>query len=159
MPHVVTICQDFPMKVGKGESLHFCLDPICPDPVWKLSKSESSEGFDSSIVLVSRGGIPRSTGSFPETKTQRFLVSGFSVLRIEAASGCFCYGICYAALDRVDKHALDNSKAIEHTSLSKPTLSQHSKSPHEQLSNHLHRNLKSFEEHIQNDVSSCYVTD
>ena len=25
------------MKVGQGKLWHFCGDPVCPDPVWKLS--------------------------------------------------------------------------------------------------------------------------
>ena len=33
-----TFCPHFPMNVHYRESRHFCEDPICPDPVWKLSR-------------------------------------------------------------------------------------------------------------------------
>ena len=28
----------FPMSLDYGQLLHFCDDPVCPDPVWKLSR-------------------------------------------------------------------------------------------------------------------------
>ena len=33
---VATFCSHFPVKARQGESRHFCDDPVCPDPVWKL---------------------------------------------------------------------------------------------------------------------------
>ena len=32
-----TICPHFTTKVHQGELRKFCDDPVCPDPVWKLS--------------------------------------------------------------------------------------------------------------------------
>ena len=31
------VCTPFPMNADYGRSRHFCDDPVCPDPVWKLS--------------------------------------------------------------------------------------------------------------------------
>ena len=31
------------MKVDYGESRHFCDDPVCPEPVWKLSVNQRPE--------------------------------------------------------------------------------------------------------------------
>ena len=36
-------------------------------------------GFDSSIILISRGGIPRPIGNFPEISSQRILVGRLGV--------------------------------------------------------------------------------
>ena len=36
--YVVTFCPHAPVKVHQGGSWHFCDDPVCPDPVWKLPK-------------------------------------------------------------------------------------------------------------------------
>ena len=46
-------------------------------------------GFDSSIIVILRGGIPRPTGNFPESLSQAILVGIMSVGRL--ASGCFLY--------------------------------------------------------------------
>ena len=35
LQYFVTFCPHCPVKVHKGESRHFCNDPVCPDPVWK----------------------------------------------------------------------------------------------------------------------------
>ena len=35
--HVATDTMHFAMKVDFGNLRHFCDDPVCPDPVWKLS--------------------------------------------------------------------------------------------------------------------------
>ena len=39
LPHFATsfFCLRFAMQVDYGELRHFCDDPVCPDPVWKLS--------------------------------------------------------------------------------------------------------------------------
>ena len=39
-------------------------------------------GFDSSIIFISRGGIPRSTGNFPESLSQAMLVGTMIVGRL-----------------------------------------------------------------------------
>ena len=38
-----------------------------------LTKTLDFRGFDSSVMLMSRGGIPRSIGKFPEVSSQRNL--------------------------------------------------------------------------------------
>ena len=43
------------------------------------SKNPDFRRFDSSWFLILRGGMPWSTGNFPEIQAQRFLVCGFSV--------------------------------------------------------------------------------
>ena len=42
----------FRMKVDYGKLRHFCDDPVCPDPVWKLSTSAL---FVSLITVPQRG--------------------------------------------------------------------------------------------------------
>ena len=37
LSYVATCCPHFPMKVHYGKLRRFCDDPVCPDPVWKLS--------------------------------------------------------------------------------------------------------------------------
>ena len=44
-------------------------------------------GFDSSRILILRGGIPRPTGNFPETWSQQILVGRFLVERLGASLG------------------------------------------------------------------------
>ena len=43
------------------------------DTVNSRTKSLDVRGADSSVLLILRGGIPRSIGNFPETHSQRFL--------------------------------------------------------------------------------------
>ena len=50
-----------------------------------------SRGFDSSIILIRRGGIPRPNGNFPEILSQAILVGIILVGRL---------GVCWHALDR-----------------------------------------------------------
>ena len=41
LPWFATCCSHFPMNVDYGELRQFCDDPddpVCPDPVWKLSR-------------------------------------------------------------------------------------------------------------------------
>ena len=37
------------MKIDYGKLRHFCDDPVCPDPVWKLSTQSVKKVF---VVLV-----------------------------------------------------------------------------------------------------------
>ena len=50
-------------------------------PIWDTANPRTNNlhlrGFDSSIFLILRGGIPRSKGNLPETQTQRFLACEF----------------------------------------------------------------------------------
>ena len=82
-----------------------------------------SEGFASSMFLISRGGSPRSAGNSPEIKARRFLVCGCLLCRLTARTRprsararvppclrplvcyyvyCYCYllfvFLCYACL-------------------------------------------------------------
>ena len=34
---IATCCPHFPVKIHQGALRHCCDDPVCPDPVWKLS--------------------------------------------------------------------------------------------------------------------------
>ena len=47
LSHVAIFCymfrQHFPMKVDYRESRHFCVDPVCPDLVRKLSKYDFAD--------------------------------------------------------------------------------------------------------------------
>ena len=46
------------------------------------TKSLDFRGFDSSRLLIQRGGIPRSIGNFPESSSQAMLVGTMSVGRL-----------------------------------------------------------------------------
>lgn len=46
----------------------------------------SVEGFDFEVVLVLRGGVPRSLGDFPDILAQRLLLCGFSVCGLPVLS-------------------------------------------------------------------------
>ena len=56
LPHVAkcvfTFGLIFPMKVDCGELRHFCEDPLCPHPVWKLSGKRPARALQDS----SKGG-------------------------------------------------------------------------------------------------------
>ena len=41
---VCHILRTFSHEVDNGESRHFCHDPVCPDPVWKPSKTGTHTG-------------------------------------------------------------------------------------------------------------------
>ena len=43
LPHCATACPRFPVKVDYGGLRHFCDDPVCPEPVRKLSKQVFTE--------------------------------------------------------------------------------------------------------------------
>ena len=47
---VLTFWSHFPMKDDYGESRHFCDDPVCPDPVWKLSKTVFGMGMGMNVA-------------------------------------------------------------------------------------------------------------
>ena len=51
LPHVLsyvaTFCPHFPVVIHQGELRHFCDNPVCPDPVWKLS----TDGVRASIYI------------------------------------------------------------------------------------------------------------
>ena len=53
-------------RATRGKLQYFCDDPVCPDPVWKLSFTAAPQtkhldftGFGSSRFLTLQGGIPR----------------------------------------------------------------------------------------------------
>ena len=48
------------------------------------TKSLDFGGFDSSIIFIQRGGIPRPTGNFPECLSQRILAGIILVGRLGA---------------------------------------------------------------------------
>ena len=62
--HLATNAIHLAMKVDYGESRHFCDDPVCPDPVWKLSRggecySEAGDrrGIGSTLDGEVKGGV------------------------------------------------------------------------------------------------------
>ena len=64
-----TISQNRPKRAEYGNhDVHTCNTPNLP------TKIVDFRGFDSSIVLIQRGGIPRPIGDFPESLTQAMLV-------------------------------------------------------------------------------------
>lgn len=76
-------------------SIHLWRDQGCERrqaAIWSIHKPRiwDFRGSDSSRFLISRGGILRSTGDFPEIQSQRFSVCGFFVVwinRTVAVSG------------------------------------------------------------------------
>ena len=50
-------------------------------------------GFDSSIILIKRGGILRPIGDFPESLTQAILV-GVMLVGVMLAGHSFCSAVC-----------------------------------------------------------------
>ena len=53
--------------------------PIHTHTVTSQANAIDFRAFDSNMFLILRGGTPRSTGSFPETRTRLLSVHGFPV--------------------------------------------------------------------------------
>ena len=80
-----------------GTPVYFCLlskslELWCFTPPWRAyghnlrTKTLDFRGFDSSIVLILRGGIIMSIGRFPESLSQAILAGIISVGRLGAAA-------------------------------------------------------------------------
>ena len=64
----------FPAVSGSASPLQAPQSPsVCPTPNLPTN-IVGFRGFDSSVVLILRGGIPRPTGNFPESLSQAMLV-------------------------------------------------------------------------------------
>ena len=98
-------------------------EPASQDTANLCTKILDFRGFDSSIILMLRGGIPRPIGNFPEVLSQRILAGRFFVGRFGVherqtvcAGGLYLsptmtglpHGMRLACLTRTDWH-LDRS--------------------------------------------------
>ena len=80
------ICRTLPhfaVKVDYGKLRHFCDDPVCPDPVWKLS-------IVCSTHRPPNGGSKK--GGDPKTNQQHKLAFEWLERDLNAALGDFLVG-------------------------------------------------------------------
>lgn len=61
LSYVVSFCTHVPVKIHSGELRHLCDDPVCPDPVWKLSNMYTH------YVMLCHNVIVRVSDTWQET--------------------------------------------------------------------------------------------
>ena len=80
--HVATCRPTFPRKLSvSGKSRHLCDDPVCPDPVWKLSNSLALGDSRVSPQVGRQGNNSDPCIQHPASEKGEVLLRGVGTLR------------------------------------------------------------------------------